>query len=119
MNTLSWFLYLADVLPRLAVGAGFVFTMLTLCFFIWIPISAIGAANGGGPTFPKTRWVVGCLLLALSTTLIPTRETLYLIAGSEAGEMVIKDENTQAIIKDVREVIQLQLERLKAPTASN
>lgn len=62
----------------------------------------------------KTKYLphffLACTLLA---AIIPSRDTIYLIAGSEAGEAVVTSEAGQEILEDIQEVIRYQLGELK------
>lgn len=112
MNNLSWFLYLAEVFPRLsALGfvLGLVTCLLMLCFID--PMFTEGSKKAGKPI------LTGLLLtFVFSVTLavfIPSKDTIYLIAASEAGEMVVKTPEAQEVLSDLKEILNVQLEKLK------
>lgn len=120
MNDLSWFIYLADVLPSLATGIGvsffFIsvgFSLLSIVLFItyfdsvdkhhqWPEINKI---------FPF-KYPIGSviavffsLMILLASNLIPSTKTIYMIAASEAGEAVVKSEEGQEMINDLKLII--------------
>ena len=115
MNNISWWLYLAEVIPNFGTG-------LAILAFIG---AAIGTITSAILTFEPslseedkerklcykilTASVVGILL----SMLFPSKETIYLILGSEVGETVVSSPEGKEIINDIREVINLQIENLK------
>lgn len=118
MNNLTLFVYFADILPRagdflifLAVMAGIgVFPALVATFIStmteeWgVQKLAKGVVKYTFPAF---------LALSVVAILIPSKETLYLMAGSEVGETVVTSPEAQIILKDIHEVIRAQLNQLK------
>lgn len=124
MNSLSWFLYLAEVLPSLAKTVG-VFTgvlivgITLVSFFRTMAVLESGMGLSARKVEYKSIWgfwgktVIPLLILGTLMTLIPSRDTIYLIAGSEAGEAVVTSEAGQEILNDIQEVIRYQLGELK------
>ena len=120
MNSLSWLLYFADVLPGISTTAGFILTLATLVFFA----TAIGynIANLDESVTEDTRKFANRLfrnnifvmvIAAIPFLFIPSKETFYLIAGSEAGEYVVTTPDGKEILGDIKDVIKAQLEDLK------
>lgn len=120
MNELSWFLYVADVIGNikaLLVIFAVVGTMLAfMASFGWVmsqnelekddpSVKFMGKAM----SFLIPAVVAASLLAAIS----PSKKTIYLIAGSEAGEAVVTSKEGQEIIDDIRLVIKSQLENMK------
>jgi hypothetical protein len=118
MNDLSWFLYFADILPRaveIALFLAVVFGVLAIPYSV-----AIGYANGGDEeakafiSIPVIKYSYLIFAVAVAFTLFtPSKEAMYLIAGSEAGEFVVNTPEAKAILSDIQEVIQLQIQELK------
>jgi hypothetical protein len=118
MNNLSWFLYFADILPKaggFAIFLAFVFGFGSILYTV-----AKGFANGGGEDaqafvdVPVIKYSVLAFIASCSIALFtPSRDTMYLIAGSEAGEFVVNTPEAKAILSDIQEVIQLQIQGLK------
>lgn len=119
MNNLSWILYFADVADKLGVAA-------TLCVVIFGLASLAGgiAVVGSRVDNPKRSeyhmplWmlIIPTCILTLSlcvAVFTPSKDTIYLIAGSEIGETVVKTPEAQQMFSDIREVIQQQLKSLK------
>lgn len=110
MNNLSLLLYLSDVLYSFTVGIG----MALICF--WAIYAVVVMSRG--PDFedvpkPKTAWFWVTGLLVTFLALVPSKETFYLIVASEAGETVVNTPEAKELMKDVREVLDAQLEKLK------
>ena len=130
MNSLSWFLYLAEVLPQLAHNVTVLSTILFFALTIVSIVRTAAIADGSGMSLSARKneyrgiwgfWgktAVPLLVLGLSMTLIPSKETIYMIAGSEAGEAVVTSETGQEILNDIKEVIQFQLSELKGENIS-
>ena len=121
MNSLSWLLYFADVLPNLAHTAGFV--LFFGCFAFLISASGHTVASTA-PDVPDNikafagsfikKSVLVLVLAAVPYLFIPSKETFYLIAGSEAGEYVVTTPEAKEILGDIKDVIKAQLEDLKS-----
>ena len=117
MNSLSWFLYLADVLPR----AGFLVALLGFCLFaLAFALPPKGATMFGeghdGPFQAIDRLKVPFILwlcFLVFAFLVPGKDTIYLIAASEAGEMVVNTPEAKEIMSDLKEILNIQLDKLK------
>ena len=139
MNNLSWLLYAADVIPKL----GNMLSGLTLISFLLVAGLIITSliniseaknrirydANRTKQWHPEAKqqlvmWrgilrksvyigVPTVFLIALVAIAAPSSKTIYMIAGSEAGETVVTSEQGQAVLSDVQEIIKLQLEGMK------
>ena len=120
MNALSWFLYFADVTGNLR-GLLLLFTVVggvasIMAFFGWLMqrdlygADSVTANTLGSISFKLAPVVVVCAILS---ALMPSKETIYLIAGSEAGETIVASPQGQEILNDVQEVIRYQLSQLK------
>ena len=122
MNSLSWFLYLAEVLPRVN-GLAFLLTFLIFCGWFILPPKGV-EMFGKGHEYPLLGWsrvkplIPLWFFLVVLAFLMPSRDTFYLIAGSEAGEAVVTSEAGQEILEDIQEVIQHQLNELKGENKS-
>lgn len=116
MNNLSLMLYFADVAEKIASA----FTLMTLIFLFASIVGTIIVVSTRieyyGKPAPMWMVIVPILFLFLSTpgaVLIPSKNTIYLIAGSEIGEQVVKSPEAQQMFSDIREVIQQQIKELK------
>lgn len=118
MNSLSWFLYFADVVGNLrpAFGVCSVFTGLaTVILSVILIATSDGYNEQVHLTTKKVIKIVApfFVVILLVATLIPSRETVYMIAGSEAGEFVVTSPEGKEILGDIKEVIKHQLKELK------
>jgi hypothetical protein len=117
MNSLSWFLYLADVLDRI----GFVFFLLSLIFsfislFVLIAFAVWTADEDKNAerSYKSLRWVpLTTVFFFFLTAIIPSKDTIYLIAASEAGEMVVNTPEAKEVMSDLKEILNIQLDKLK------
>lgn len=129
MNQLSWLLYSVDVLYSFSgfVLASLIFAWLgyavhTLIAKIWAsevyswdsePVKDHKRKWQEKSILPDAKWFLLSLVACLFLVLVPQKETLYLIVASEAGETVIKTPEAQEIMDAVKEIINIQLEKLK------
>lgn len=115
MNSLSWFLYLADVIGNVK-GVLILFCIISGSLMAVWSIAKFGFHDDEDAViFVKSTkhlpyFFLFCTLLA---SIIPSRDTIYLIAGSEAGETVVTSEAGKEILEDIQEVIRYQLGKLK------
>lgn len=111
-NQLTWFLYFADILTKIYLvlfwGSIVAGGVISFCYFIY----TIGIES-----LPSFRLfflvVIPSAFVLLLSCFIPSEDTMYRMAASEAGEMVVKDEYTQEVLDDLKEVIKYQLKSLK------
>lgn len=124
MNNLSWLLYLADVLPNLAnvavitlTAVGCFGTIGIVAWFIdYADEKSRNDAKGLPTTAPKPpikTYILTLLISGFIFIFTPSKETIYLIAGSEAGEAVVTSNEGKEILNDIKEVIKHQLNNLK------
>lgn len=134
MNSLSWFIYFANVLPVFVVTVNYIISIIIAGAIVLLIITAMnydmeshyrnksdghikwinsGGLIGGFIRTAKKLWFLP--IIVILTSLIPSEETFYLIAGSEASEAVVTSEFGQEILTDIREVIKIQLQSLKVP----
>jgi len=121
MNNLSWLIYLASVLPNIGAFLAFIgFLMsaglLAWCLITWRYNDTVNTRNRiCGYTDEKRKYpnfyvlIPVALFLCIISTLIPDKNTIYLIAGSEVGEYVVNTPEAQEILNDVHKIIKLQL----------
>lgn len=132
MNMLSLFIYFADVAPTFANGASFFFIVSAL-------ISAVGAAiflisyfmaiTDKSPHVDLLKswfstllkFMFTFIILNGFTALIPSRQTFYLIAGSEISGKVLTSDRVDGIVdptlKLINQKIQLELEKINSELA--
>ena len=93
MNSVSWLIYLANVISNLNSNMGFLFAVLSLGTVVYTIIWFIMMANeveerGKYRCFP-IYILVGMLVVG---TFIPDRRTIIAIAASETTEMAINSD---------------------------
>lgn len=115
MNNLSWFLYIADVLPSLGtLSATAAFFALVFGGFIHGALMIHAWENDIDWPGKRVVWhIILVLVLAVLSILIPSKETLYKIAASEVGETIVKNPSVQ---KEALEIYE-QLKSLLKPKA--
>jgi hypothetical protein len=107
MNSLSLFLYLADV----SSGIAILLLIIASISAIVISVYAMACAEEG---YPFKFWLLLVpILCGITAVLIPSKSAMYLIAGSELGEVVITSESGQEILNDVKLAIQQQIKELQ------
>lgn len=119
MNNLSWLLYLSDVLPSLSIGLSNICLILEMIFGIatlmfWV----IYLGDSNLPI--KVPITLSCLLVftmffGLASNLIPSRQTILLIAASEMSEQVVKSQDGQEIMNNLKQI----LKELTTPKKEN
>jgi hypothetical protein len=126
MNSLSWLIYLSDVLPNVAATAGgfAIFLGLTLAGLLFFNI--VWNLDHFFTNLEKTEFPINVpwkslislfVFLVTISTVTPSRNTILLIAASEYGEKVIKSEvggQALRILKNKLSEIELEQTRKKA-----
>lgn len=111
MNTLSIFLYLANVIPNLSV-LGFFLILIAFAFAFVLPARNVEMfSREHNPFMGLTRtitWVVLVIGL-IFTTLVPSERTMYMIAASELGEIAVMNEEVQEVFNALKERILIEL----------
>lgn len=129
MNTLSTLLYLSEVVYSLASVSITGLILFWLGYFIYTSsqkIWADGIYYSDDPelvkkkkeiqlksVMPPKKYFLWTAVVVFLLVLIPSRETFYMIVASEAGETIVKTPEAQELMKDVREVLDAQIEKLK------
>ncbi len=129
MNNLSWFLYIADVLYQQTVFWGVLCFLAPLAYVIFrfaAKIAADGVSRSDGKAmnewaekerdshlFTTYKFFIYPLIGLFLLSLVPNKDTFYLIAASEAGEMVVNTPEAQEIMSSLQEILNVQLNKLK------
>jgi len=130
MNSLSWLIYAAELIPSLAALLSWVGFFSIIGFALYVIVGCIineDCYNSDSeavkerkrdwwseakylPSFKQVMFV-SCVFLV--SVLLPSKETIYLVAGSEAGEAVVASEEGREILSDIQEIIDIQMNKLK------
>jgi hypothetical protein len=107
MNDLSWLLYAADVLPSLKGWMNVASWCLIIpCILGWFIVTCMIMSEGlddelrafRNGLWNGTKTALPFLFVCLTiSTIIPSRDTIYLIAASEMGEEALKTEQAQKV----------------------
>lgn len=122
MNTVSVFVYAADVIGRVGVLLILSGLFLLAISAIWIIATAIHNDSVYDKSqkiqYPNKRvfmFTGSAFLMFFISVLIPSERAMYMIAASEAGEMIVKSPDAQEIFDDLKQVIRGKLKQSLAP----
>lgn len=128
MNSLSWLLYFADILPAMAT-AWAVLSFFALLGWGFISVARLFEANSeakGSSADPFMEgWYIhipkiqqlffwAATVLGIISYSIPSKDTFYLIIASEGAEVIVTDESAKKMFQDVQSIVSLQLEEMIA-----
>lgn len=113
MNSISWFLYLAEVLGRLGTFSSIVAFMGV--FFIGGVTVVLLICNAEareskkpeniwGPRYFIPMYIIWSLFVLIAI-ITPSKDTFYLIAGSEITEVVVNTPEAKEVLNETREAI--------------
>lgn len=105
MNSLSWFLYLANVVSNLS---PVLFYMIFVCGVSFVILSFVYTETHNEGTRKKAafylnRIFIVVLVLLGCLTILPSKETVYAIAASEFGESILTSEAGQQVLSALKE----------------
>lgn len=110
MNSVSWFIYIADVLGNLGVIlATTAIVCATFCFACLVGQTfSEGDLSKECPNMWKHWWrcAWGAAIFGILTCFIPSKNTMYAIAASEIGQKVVQNEKVQGVADDAAKAIQ-------------
>jgi len=113
MNDLSWFLYLAGVLPDIA---STVFNLGLISLTCISPLLALASTIDlkEGPFCKPVKWpvkIVGASVAAIFvSSFVPDSDTMYAIAASEIGEEVLESETGNKAVDALNSWLDDQIE---------
>lgn len=123
MNSLSWLIYIASIVEKITSFIGGISFVLFFALGTGVLISLLVRVceenerdrQAAAKVF-KTSLIWLCLpfFLSIVFVLIPSQNTVYMIAASEMGETVITNPQSQEIFNDLKDIINLQLDSLKS-----
>lgn len=103
MNSLSWLIYLADVVGAFSHISAAVIAFSAVALFVILLISIIRSDerdfNSGEFLKNYIKYPIYCLtIFSILTIIIPSQKTVLMIAASEMGEKVITSQKAADII---------------------
>lgn len=115
MNSLSWLIYLSEICGSLSN----VFTGIAVVGFVLIGIIWFGHAVIAERSWPAGKYLLIIPMLAMfMAAVIPSKNTVMLIAASQYGEKVLESkavkELTDPALDLVKNWIETENERIKA-----
>ncbi len=105
MNTLSWFLYFADVLANVQFTLVIIGSLLLLAYVFLIFVAYVNEDK-----FPKFSIAIAAVCCMMAASVLPSKNTMYAIAASELGEETAKSAIGQKSLKAIEQWIDKQLE---------
>jgi hypothetical protein len=113
MNSVSWFIYIAQVSSSL----GVVFRALAIIgliiaggYSLFRTVGASVEADEFTPHFPPIRYLATLIGMLTLGNIMPERNTMYAIAASEVGERIVKTEIASDATKALHIWIKKQIE---------
>lgn len=112
MNDLSWLIYAAEVAGNVsalcgivAIGGGMAIALLS--GLLAVAAGCDDAPAGSWKVPLRYLWVVA--LAAVVATLIPSKNTIYMIAASEIGETVVTSPDAIEMMNDLKAIIKSKI----------
>jgi len=112
MNSFSWLIYSADAFSEFGSTLRVVCGLGLAGFFIWMALPfRFMLADMSDEKPPAINMKIPAIFLVglLLGTLVPSKQTIYLIAASEMGEHAIKTE----MASDVFEIVKKEIKKMK------
>lgn len=129
MNNLSWLLYAVDAGYNIVEVLHFFVIVSAILFVVFNVIRRGWAVDEHSwdsretrenkkrireePWIPHKKFVAFWIFLVFFLAAVPDKETVYMIAASEAGEYVVNTPEAQEVLIDLKEILEIQLEKLK------
>lgn len=96
MNNLSWFIYLTQVVDAIGVLCAVTIVLGGIASIITLVIGHVEESER--TTSLGKRILAGVCVAAVVGTVVPSRQTMLLIAGSEMGERIVKSDAVKDIV---------------------
>ncbi len=104
MNNLSWFIYLTQATDSIRDGIIMLWWMTVVVFIAWAIAGSFSAIEDDEKTM-LTAWraafkqaILPMAVAVFVVAVIPSRQTMLLIAGSEMGERAINSSAVQDVV---------------------
>jgi hypothetical protein len=120
MNSLSWVLYLMELVHSMekflifiAIIIGGVFLAFNfVALFNW-DCDYDKPKNSKVPWVYSAKWFSIPITLLLITMFFPSKQTMHLILASEMTEIVVMNDEVKGIANDLKDILKQQLEQFK------
>lgn len=122
MNSLSWFIYLTQIVDNLGVAALGCLVFGGMIGFFAFLIGPMAIVMDSPPSPATIRsfvrgYIITMVLAVLVSVFMPSRQTMLMIAGSEMGERLVKSESVNNIVNPgmdlIRKWIQQETDKIK------
>lgn len=114
MNSVSWFIYIAQVSNSLGILFTVLGTIGLFCCTAYFAVPRINAFFESDDDFQGLPLQKGLLTLAIISltvgNLMPEKNTMYAIAASQVGEQIVKTELASDATKALHSWIKKQIE---------
>ena len=125
MNSLSLLIYFAEFTDKfctlLWIALGITFWLGGIVLIVWtigwlVYISDNSRSKEDNPF--KTRpyygwWTITIATLVVIYSVIPSRDTMYLIAASEVGEVVVTSDYSKELLAEIQKTLKLKLQAIQ------
>lgn len=131
MNSISWFLYLAEVVGNISVLLSFsMFTfgiaLVVLSIIYWANVVIYREGSWLRPdpydivkakekykVLLKPIYIVSIIFcISCSTIFIPSQNTIYMIAASQTSEVIIKTPEAQQLMDKITKTLNIKLDEI-------
>lgn len=108
MNSLSWMIYAAGALGSLSVTLGILGVMSIVFGGVAALIGTIATSKPDMAKAIMMKWWIPAGLL-ISSALLPSSTTVYMMAASEAGETIVTSPEAKEVFEDLKTIIKSKL----------
>ena len=122
MNSLSLLLYFAEFTDKfstllwIALGitfwlGGIVLVVWTIGWLVYLTYKAEDNPFKVRPYYGW--WTITIAILVVISSVIPSRDTMYLIAASEVGEVVVTSDYSKELLAEIQKTLKLKLQAIQ------
>lgn len=123
MNSLSWTLYLIEVITNVnfvaaawLIGGGVAIALMWFFGGMMLDLQcSVDTADTGYSIMRRVSkiWAAGAVFAAIICIFVPSKQTFYLIAASEIGERVAQSDAVSGIAMGANDIVREYLKRAK------
>lgn len=114
MNSLSWLIYIAEVVQNLRgvfIATSVVSAGAIALVVVMYAIMATDGDIAPGSWKKPIKWVWIVFLFASISALTPSASTVYMIAASEAGEAIVTSPDGEEMLGDLKQIIRQKIKK--------